>query len=290
MPKAVFLAVSLATLLFFSCKEISPAVDFGPVAADTSFMAPVETQNQRTVVIEEFTGVHCPNCPLGHKIIKAIEDQYPGRVATIGIQPYNFKQANPIEKTKHDNRTQPGTDLINGIYGSLSTMPSGGVDRITMDNSLYIDKDKWPQLVADRISVLTPANIKLTCVYNANKKVVITVHVAYTAKVDKQQRLNLAIVEDKIIDAQDNGLIVEENYEHQHVLRDILTAPTGTAILSDKPTKEPGQVYERTFIYDLAKADPSNLWNPDNCKIVAYVSNDEGADKEIIQAAEADLK
>jgi hypothetical protein len=114
--------------------------------------------------------------------------------------------------------------------------------------------------------------------------------VAYTANVAKGQLLNVAVIENEVIDAQEVGLSEEQNYHHQHVLRDILTAPTGTAILSGKAIKEAGQVYERTFVYDLAAADPNNYWNPDNCRVVAYVSNNEGSDKEVIQAAEAHLK
>ena len=78
----------------------------------------------------------------------------------------------------------------------------------------------------------------------------------------------------------------EQNYHHQHVLRDILTSPVGIAILSDLPTKVAGQVYERTFVYNV----PPTVLNPDNCRIIAFVSNNDGADKEIVQAAEVHLK
>jgi hypothetical protein len=292
--KRSLLLLPAALLLLASCKEVGPAIDFGPVAADTAFTAPTEAATHRMVVIEEFTGVSCPPCPNGHKILKAIEDANPGKVLAIGIQPFNFTQANPVNKdgvtTKHDNRNQKGTDLANGIYGSLSTTPLAGIDRTPKDNSLYVAKENWAQMVSDHLAIASPANIKVTCTYNSDRTVIIKVHVAYTSPVAKSQLLNVAIVEDKVIDAQEVGLDVDSNYEHEHVLRDILTAPTGTAILNGISTKAAGQVYERIFVYDLKTTDPSNLWNPDNCKVIAYISNDAGADKEILQGAEADLK
>lgn len=113
-------------------------------------------------------------------------------------------------------------------------------------------------------------------------------HIAYTSTVTKPQNLTVALVENNVVDAQeDNGTPggFNQNYIHQHVLRDILTAPTGTAILSDKPTKQPGLVYERSFVYNV-NAD----WNPDNCEVIAFVSNDNGADKEVVQGARVGLK
>jgi hypothetical protein len=76
------------------------------------------------------------------------------------------------------------------------------------------------------------------------------------------------------------------NYVHQHVLRDIITLPTGDVILGSVPTKEAGQVYERTFIYTL----PATVLNPDNCRIIAFVSNSGSSDLEVQQAAEIHLK
>src|ERR1043165_8630711 len=106
--KNVILPILGATLLFASCKETAPAIDFGPKAADTSFTAAPEAPDARIVVIEEFTGVTCPQCPKGHVLIKSIEDANanPDRIAAMGIQVFNFAQCNPVDestiKTIHD--------------------------------------------------------------------------------------------------------------------------------------------------------------------------------------------
>ena len=74
-------------------------------------------------------------------------------------------------------------------------------------------------------------------------------------------------------------------YRHEHVLRDMITTATGTPIMSTLAEKEAGRVYERTFTYTLAAA-----WVPENCRLIAFVTNNNGADKEVRQVTEIHLK
>src|SRR4051812_31063464 len=116
--KILILPIAAAALLFTACREGAPAVDFGLKVTDTTFMAAPETPQQRVVIIEEFTGVKCPNCPAGSTLIKSLVQANPDNVAAIGVQIFGFNLANPVDdqgvKTRTDNRTQDGTDLANG--------------------------------------------------------------------------------------------------------------------------------------------------------------------------------
>lgn len=247
--------------------------------------------------MEEFTGVTCPNCPLGHQALKAVEDANPGRVAAIGIQAYGNPQTNPVVdkggvNTMHDNRTQIGTDLQDNIFGSTGGfgIPCAGIDRMPSSGSvLFYGRGAWSGAVATRLSTPTKANITVTPSYTASSRLaIIRVHVAYTSTISAPQTLNVALVENDVIDAQEmpvgSPAEVVQNYVHQHVLRDLLTPSIGKEILHGVSIA-PGQVYERTFVYNVNAA-----WNPDNLRVVAFVSNYNGNDKEVLQAAEAPLK
>ena len=48
------------------------------------------TPQNRNVVIEEFTGINCPNCPDGHVVANNIMDAYPGRVWAVNIHAGNY--------------------------------------------------------------------------------------------------------------------------------------------------------------------------------------------------------
>ena len=153
----------LGLILLAACNEKRLGlIDFTPKAKDTAFITTtVETPQQRIVLIEEFTGVTCANCPTGHKILKSIEDANPDRVALIGIQPLGVGLANPVDKlaqygvqTIHDNRTQIGTDLMKGIYGNNTILPQVGFDRISESGKMLFDRGDWPAIASPRIMQL----------------------------------------------------------------------------------------------------------------------------------------
>jgi hypothetical protein len=103
------------------------------------------------------------------------------------------------------------------------------------------------------------------------------------------QALTVALTEDDVIDAQEMPFGshpgFKQDYPHPHLLRDVLTAATGNAILGNIATIAPGRIYERTFIYEVKAG-----WNPDKLHVIAFVSGNDGANKEVVQAAEAKLK
>lgn len=295
-----YTVIPLICVLFLlgACKESGPAIDFGlsPKATDTFFTAAVETAQSRVVVIEEFTGVSCPPCPQGHKVLKTIEQKYPNNVAILGIQAIGPPQTKPLDSTssahpgigtRHDNRTDKGTQISTDVYGGLSSIPIAGINRAVSGGLLLNDRGNWVSLVDGRIPMAPQANVTVKSTYDAgSRQAVIKVHVAYTGSVTRTQNLTVALVENNVIDAQEGDGTggYNKDYVHQHVLRDVLTAATGTAILNDKSVKVPGLVYERTFIYNVDAA-----WNADNCQLIAFVLND-GADKEVVQGARANLK
>lgn len=290
--------VLLAAVVATGCKEkLNNVIDFGTVTAeDTTYTAPIETPQWRRVLIEEFTGVSCPPCPKGHIALQSIIAQHHNAaldidsVSVIGIQSTGIPQANPVDQppyfSRNDNRTAAGSEIYNTIYGTFGNIPRAGVDRVPVDGALAMNRDLWANNVTARLRVPTPVNITLTSTYNEDsRQAVIKVRLAYTSAVARQQNLNLAIVEDDIIDAQKNDLIVDSMYRHEHVLRDMLTIATGTPIMNDLATKEAGRVYERTFIYTV-----NTSWAPEKCRLIAFVTNNNGADKEVQQSAETHLK
>ena len=75
-------------------------------------------------------------------------------------------------------------------------------------------------------------------------------------------------------------------YIHNQILRKIFTATSGSPVLDSIATKVAGRVYQRVINIDI---DPA--WKPENCRIIAFISNNEpGNDKEVLQAAQIKLK
>lgn len=289
----ILLTATLAT----GCKEKISGIDFGSaIATDTTYTTTVEAPQWRRVLIEEFTGVSCPPCPKGHLALEGIVAAHHNgalnidSVSVIGIQATGIPQADPVNSppyvTRHDNRTPDGSEIYNAVYGTFGNIPRAGIDRVAVGGALSLPRDIWATTVISRLRVPAPVNISLSSTYNdATRQAIVKVRIAYTAPVTKPQNLNIALVENDIIDMQKNDLVIDSMYRHEHVLRDMITLASGTPIMANLAVKEPGRVYERTFIYSVDAA-----FVPQNCKLIAFVTNNDGADKEVLQVAETGLK
>jgi len=289
MKKLLLASLGLAFLSLEACTEIGPSVNLEPENAniDTSYQAPVEAPQQRVVMVEEYTGVRCPNCPAGAAIIKTAINSNPGRVAAVAIHAGVLSQ--PIDdKSDLDFRTDDATALMN-FFGAINVpQPAASIDRIPDNDGDYFNsmKNTWANLISERLAVPARLNIHATSDFDEEtKKAAIRVKLAYTQQENKAQKLMIVITESKMIDVQEDAGQYIDNYEHNHVLRDIITPHSGKAILSDVAVKTPGLVYEYGMEYEVNPA-----WNPENCNIVVFVYNDDNGNYEVAQAAEIHLK
>ena len=82
------------------------------------------TPENKKVVLEEFTGIHCVYCPQGHAIAQAIQNNNPGEVFLINIHVGGFAVPNAGEP---DFRTPFGTAIAN--QSGLTGYPAGTVNR-----------------------------------------------------------------------------------------------------------------------------------------------------------------
>lgn len=292
MKNFSFLALSVGLLLVSSCKEKGPNIDFGgnAKATDTTYTATVETASAKKVLVEEFTGASCTNCPAAAKSLEnlmALPENI-DRIVVISMHIDKPSQIfKPNEKSKYDFRTQKGTDLCNLIYPGLGNIPIAGIDRVPDNGNTLIDKPKWASIIDTRKAKASPANIHIESSFDAaSKTATVKVKIAYTSPISAKQYLTVAIMEDSIVDAQEfPSLEIDTAYVFRHTLRDYLTPVAGSEILSNFATKEAGRVYERTFVYKV-----NDAWKPDHCEFVAILHNNTGTDKEVLQAEEKMLK
>lgn len=293
MKKILGYAAIAGVVCLQACEEKGVQIDFGSKGEvkDTSYMATAEAPQARVVLVEEFTGASCTNCPAGHVVVSNILANNPKRVVAVAYHtfiPGTIFQ--PVKEggheSKYDFRTNEGTDIGVNIF-SVTGIPTAGVDRVKTGGTRLVDRPEWVNQVNQRLAVPAPVNIHLSSVYNAsNNEATVTIKVAYTAAVSKKNTLTFGVIESKIIDAQLFFSGAQMDYEHNHVLRKLLTPLYyGVGIKDDITSKQPGFVYEYTYTFE-----PDAAWKLENCQIIAYVANNEADDKEVLQAAEVHLK
>src|ERR1022692_3974014 len=92
--KKIFLFPILIISLFSACKEVDNLVVLNPpvgqldqLILDSTFtVSPVPAPQIKNVLLEDFTAVHCDNCPLAQSLTESISAAAsPGKVAVIGV-------------------------------------------------------------------------------------------------------------------------------------------------------------------------------------------------------------
>jgi len=269
--------------LFFiisACEEVGPAINFIETTYTTYIETP-ETPQDKVVLIEDFTGAACPNCPDGHIAVADVIANYPNKI--IAIAEYNFP-SDPLY-IEQNMVTSESLDL-NGYLGPVSAWPAIFIDR--KDFGADGDLEELPANVAasaaEQVTLTAPVNLYIENTFdNVSRTLTVSVKVKYTSTVILPNNLSIVLTESNIIAAQidDNAGGEVEDYVHNHVLRKTLTFFSGDALPEENVA---GRVYEFEYTYAL----PAN-WNADNMYAIAFVHNFEADNKEILQSAEREI-
>lgn len=302
--KILYVFLFLGVLIFASCEEEPPYINLTPeaVITDTTYVvAAVPAAQQRNILIEEFTGVRCPNCPDAQTEAKTISNNNPGRIHIITIHPLGLLNSltTPFSKNigdKHDSkfdmRTEAGKQIFQ-LIGVTQQLPTGAVNRrlFNGETNIAVDFTKWAAFVNAELNASTPVNINVDAKLTGDS-VEVECLLTYTQQTSDSSYLTLALIEEGIVDVQERKLpsgtiVYEEDYEHNHVLRAVITGTLGDLLnpkLSTGYTLEAGRTFKKVYRYKLGSD-----WNKNNLQVVAYVHGDP-AKKVVINAREVQVK
>ena len=263
-----FLVVIFTFLFIQSCSEIGPDINLGGNKnsfSDTTYIEiPVATTEAKNVVIEEFTGVRCPNCPQGHIAIVNIKAANPNRVISVSLHPINsLGYAYPFST---QNFTSTKAQSLFDYIGQVGFEPVAAIDRILFSGQtkILLDKSLWSNYVTQQLTQASPANITLNKNFNSStNELTIIVEVHYTQAVIEANKLTVLLTESNMVSAQLDGAEIDTFYTHNDVMRDFISDTQGDAIT---PTREAGRVIRKVYKKILDSA-----WNPENMHIVAYL-------------------
>lgn len=269
----LFLTLVFSSIVIYSCEEEGPIILLEeaeiPLVDSTFIIDNVPQAEEKVVLMEEFTGVRCTNCPLGHAKVSELYDAHGERFIAIGVHS-NFLGA-PYEGNE-DFRTESANSL-NDALGPVNGKPSAFIDRkIFTGNQTrdIINPDLWAGFVAQELAVPTPVNINLEIVdYNEDERLMrYRTTLTYTNNA-QAHNLGFAITENDLIAAQLNAGNIIENYVHKHVLRIYITPVIGIPLTTNL---EIGRVIIKEFEFKVPLE-----WNIDNLELIAYIraSNDE---------------
>lgn len=271
------LAIVSFVLLGFACTEIAPVLNPG---GGGNSGGPVEDQG-RQVLIEEFTGVRCVNCPAGSQAIEALLDLHGSSLVAVSIHAGLF--AVPFNESSEDFATDESRSILS-LLGSPLGFPTAVVNRKKFDGeeNRHVGLSAWAGFIGQELLVPPQIRIDLNTSFNdANGQVDIEADLYVDETISAEDvRLSVFITENNVVDPQTTPQGQDNDYIHKHVFRKAVTGFDGDPITE---SLAPGAVINRNLSIQLGET-----WVPENCHVVALVHFG-GSDLEVIQAHEVEV-
>lgn len=247
--------MTLVALLMTSCDELDPQERL-------IYVEP--PQVSRAVLIEDFTGQYCVNCPRATEEIERLIEEY-GDTTVIAVAIHS----GPFSKNQGAFTplyTAQGDEYFS--HWGLSAQPVGLVDRLTYESVLVpLNYTDWAGAVNYELEKKAPVSIMVEAEREEEGNIChANVEVIGLDSALVKGKLQVWLVEDSIDSFQlmPNGAR-EEHYNHMHVFRASLNGAWG-----DDISLNHGQVVEKTYSIPMDAA-----WKPQHCSIVAFVYDEE---------------
>lgn len=261
----------LAVVMVWGCKENPPEI---PALGGG-------TNSTRKVIVEEFTGVRCVNCPSGSAEIENLLALHGENLIAISIHSGYFSE--PYEESQYDFRTDDG-DAIASLLGEPEAFPSAVINRKQFANEplRQVNQQSWAGYIQNELNEEPKLNIALESSFDdASNDADVTVTIVPLTNISGTLGLTVLITESNIVDYQLLPTGKDATYTHKHVFRGLMSPGVNGQALSSLVT---GVAQSFTF----SKLIPEE-WNPDNCHIVAFV-HQVGPNFDVLQAEELEMK
>lgn len=220
----------------------------------------------RAILIEDFTGQRCINCPTGTEIINGIVSTYgEDNVIAVGIH------SGPLGFAGNSKTVGLMTDTGNEYYTRWDKENKMGQPWVVFNRKTSPDShyNNWAAMVSTIISEKANLSVKIANAYDAASRTLTTTVGADGVNGTVNGKLQVWIVEDgvKALQMMPDGKSNKE-YVHNHVFRAAVNGTWG----EDVTVKE-GETTTKQYSYVLPET-----WNADNIAVVAFVYNDGGVE------------
>jgi len=247
------ISLLLAAFAFTACDDIDEE--------DRFTTCPVEFVPAKNVLIEDFTGQGCLNCPYAAEAVASLQNLY-GEECIVPVAIHGGGLTLPLD---YDNPLQLATaqgDEYNEHWG-VESWPNGKIDRGELT-----PYTAWSAAAVARLQTEPEAEITIESTdYSANRRH-LDVRVGWAANTDlPDAKINVWLVEDSIVGVQrmPSGKY-DMSYVHNHVFRRAITEAYGNAI----PLEE-GESGSDVFTEVLGEN-----WNEKHVRVVAFIETPNG--------------
>ncbi|MBR5846320.1 MAG: Omp28 family outer membrane lipoprotein [Bacteroidaceae bacterium] len=255
MKKALYL---LTLPLLFACSDFIPE--------DERYIELPNVDCKRNILIEDFTGQLCSNCPDAHQVITKLQQLYGENIIAVAIHAGHFGIAEGSNE-KIIGLMQPEGNTYADHLG-VSSYPAGIINR----TSGIIKHTEWAAYARQALEKEPVAAINVTGDFSADSSK-LTIKTELVPLVNTLGKLQVWITESRIEAVQQKGEDLITDYKHHHVYRASANGLWGEDILLEE-----GTPFSREHEIDVKEN-----WDAKNLSIVAFLYNDTDG---VLQAAE----
>ena len=268
--------LTIVSVLFSACEKIDP-----PYKEDGGGSGGEAVQK---VLVEDYTGHDCVNCPGAAVVAEQMKDLYGDRIVVMAVHAGFF--ARPTGDMPQDFRTEAG-EAWDSYFGiSAAGNPNGMINRVENAPGDYIIAvGEWR--TAAGIEMEKDAKAKITVHSDfAQNTLSSQITVEFLLPMDGKYNLLYCITQDSLVGPQKNNdsnigdVPMIDNYVFDHVLR--YTNGIWGEQIPDNEHFNAGDKFELNYSVNF---EPD--WVPKHCHVVAFVFDQDS--KTIVQVEEGDV-
>lgn len=238
------------------------------IAEDNRLIYEAPPVVNRSVLIEDFTGQRCVNCPNAADEIHKLQQEYGEDVViAVGIHGGPLSVENNPERNIVGLATETGDNY--NSYWNIEQWPMGMVNRGGV--CPYTD---WKARVREELAKEAPVSLGVDFRFDDSGKDLIARVVVEGTVGHVDGKMQLWVVENNITAIQ---LMPDGNantdYVHQHVFRTAVNGEWGEDISLNE-----GESLKKDYSFS-----PADLWNSDNLALVVFVYNNQGVMQVVCQ-------
>lgn len=249
MKKHLIYIIGIAATMFTACENISEDERFLEVEGVTA---------QRVVLLEDYTGQACVNCPNAHEVATTLHEQYPENLIVVAMH------AGPQAIAAPSGLKQSEGDTYADAFG-VKTYPNGMINR----RGGLKDYPSWGAAVYEELQREASLNLSVEAAFVDGKLAVTTDMLALEELCGK---LQLWLLEDSLVGPQITPSGPQLQYVHNHVFRGSINGTWGEDIALALG-EEKAVMHENVTL--------NEGWKPENLSVVAFVYDGNG----VMQAA-----
>lgn len=234
------------------------------IAEDERLIYVEPTKAARNVLIEDFTGQQCVNCPKASDAIHEIQEVYGENVVAVAI---HCGPSGGVTPKNPGLMTDTGKEYWKAWFEDTQGQPVAKINRGAATDKYA----NWSAIVVESLKQTTDVNIDAKSIDYIPELSTITIKATSRANAGRKARIQAWLTEDEIVAPQKLPDGSRKNdYIHQHVFRSAVNGTWGEEVVYGE------EDMQFTWMTNL-----DSTWNVANMHVVIFVYDENGVEQVI---------